>query len=174
MKGFRKKTSNTSSKSSIWVAKGGPKGTQGKPKGIQRGQKGTRGNPKGTEEAKCIKSVQLSAKTRGTQGDPRETQGHPREPKGIQGGKIGPGVSTKLHFMKKSCFCKSRIGRGVSTKPTTTSNTPCAVLLTLQRNARKSETHHFCVVKVRGPRLGRVNNDIYLRRLAADAPPPPL
>ena len=54
--------------------KGGPKGTQGEPKGNQRKAKRTQGDPKGTREAKCIKSVILSAKTRGAQGDPRETQ----------------------------------------------------------------------------------------------------
>ena len=77
MKGFRKKTSNTLSKSYIWVAKGtqgGTKGTQGEPKGKQRKPKRTQGDPKATREAKCIKSVILSAKTRGTQGDTRETQ----------------------------------------------------------------------------------------------------
>ena len=76
MKGFRKKTSKTLSKSDIWVAKGTQGGTQGDPRKTQRkpkGQKGTRGHPKWTEEAKCIKNVQPSAKTRGTQGVPWET-----------------------------------------------------------------------------------------------------
>ena len=74
MKGFRKKTSNTLSKIDIWVTMGTQGGTQGEHKGNQRKPKRTQGDPKGTREAKCIKSVILSAKTRGTQGDPRETQ----------------------------------------------------------------------------------------------------
>ena len=104
--------------------KGGPKGTQGEPKGNQRKPKRTQGDPKGTREAKCIKSVILSAKTRGTQGDPRETQGHPR---GTQGDPRGVNPAWRLDetaFREKVFFCKSRIGPGVSTKPTTTKVSP--------------------------------------------------
>ena len=141
--------------------KGGPKGTQGEPKGNQRKPKRTQGDPKGTREAKCIKSVILSAKTRGTQGDPRETQGHPR---GTQGDPRGVNRAWRLDetaFHEKVLFCKSQIGPGASTKATTTSPSIWPVMLSSRRNARKSEKHHFYEVKVRGLRLGGLNNNIY-------------
>ena len=140
---------------------GGPEGTQGEPKGKQRKPKRTQGDPKGTREAKCIKSVILSAKTRGTQGHPRWSQGHPR---GTQGDPRGVNRAWRLDetaFHEKVFFCKSQIGPGVSTKPTTTKVPPWGLLLTLQRNGRKSGKHHFYEVKVRGLRLGRANNNIY-------------
>ena len=97
----------------------------------------------------------------GTQGEPRETQGHPR---GNQGDPRGINRAWRLDetaFREKVFFCKSQIGPGVSTKPTTTSKSSWGPLLTLQRNGRKSGKHHFCEVKVRGSRLGGANNNIY-------------
>ena len=84
--------------------KGGPKGTQGEHKGNQRKPNRTQGDPKGTREAKCIKSVILSAKKRGTRGDPRETQGHPRGTQGDpRGGKSGL-ASRRNCIPRKSVF----------------------------------------------------------------------
>ena len=127
----------------------------------QRGPKRTQGDPKGTKEAKCIKSVQLSAKTRGTQGDPRETQGYPR---GTQGDPSSENRAWRLDetaFRKKCLFGKIQIGPGASTKATTTNVSIWGLMLSSRRNARKSEKHHFCEVKVRGSWLGGFNNNIY-------------
>ena len=93
MKGSRKKTSKSLSKSDIWVAKGTQEGTKGTPKEHTRNQrkpKWTQGDPKRTQEAKCIKSVILSAKNkggpRGPKGDPMTPKG---EPRGSKEGKSG-------------------------------------------------------------------------------------
>ena len=127
----------------------------------QRGPKRTQGDPKGTKEAKCIKSVQLSAKTRETQGDPRETQGYPRGTQGDPSSENRAWRFDETAFHEKVFFCKSQIGPGASTKATTTNGPTWAVMLSSRRNARKSEKHHFCEVKVREYWLGRFNNNIY-------------
>ena len=64
----------------------------------------TQGDRKGTEEAKYIKSVQLSAKTRRTQGDPRETQWHTRGTQGDPRGEIRAWRLDETVFREKVFF----------------------------------------------------------------------
>ena len=151
MKGFRKKTSNTLSKSDIWVAKGTQGGTQGDPRGTQKKSEETKEDTRRPERNPGSQMYQKCDTVSKNKGDPRETQGHPRQtPRGVN----RAWRPDETAFREKVFFCKSQIGPGVSRKPTTTKGTACEVLLTLQRNGRKSGKHHFYEVKVRGSWLG--------------------
>ena len=141
--------------------KGGTKGTQGEPKGNQRKPKRTQGDPKGTREAKCIKRVILSAKTRGTQGDPRETQGHPRRTHGDPRGVNRAWRLDETAFREKAFFAKVKSGLASRRNPQQQVTGPAAPCSLCSETPDKSEKHHFCEIKVRGPRLGRANNNIY-------------
>ena len=110
MKGFRKKTSKTLSKSDIWMACRSIVAQAAvtlKTKGDQRGPKGTPKGPRRPNVSKVCNCQQKQGGPKGTQGRPKGTQGGP---KGTQAVKIGPGVSTKPHFAKSAFLEKIKSG----------------------------------------------------------------
>ena len=103
---------------------------------------------------KCATVSKNKGDPRGPKGDPRGTQGDPSSENRAW-------RLDETAFRKKCLFGKNQIGPGASTKATTTNVSIWPLMLSSRRNARKSEKHNFCEVKVKGPRLGGGNNHIY-------------